>query len=88
MILRYWDIDMKDYPDIRIFGNWGYEILKTLNIEKPIKMNKDILWYGIIVKLQIWYIKLFKFLDINVAGYCDIDILDNEILDYWDDGIL
>ena len=45
MILRYWDIDMKDYPDIRILGNWGYEIFMTLNIDISIKMNKDILIY-------------------------------------------
>ena len=38
--------------------------------------------------LKILYSELYKFIDINVAGYCYIDILDNEILDYWDDGKL
>ena len=44
--------------------------------------------YGSIATLQMLYIEIYKFWDINVADYCDIDILENEILDYWDDGIL
>ena len=38
--------------------------------------------------LKSLYIELYKLLDINVAGYCDIDILVNKIIDYWDDGKL
>ena len=44
--------------------------------------------YGNNMTMQILYIELYIFLDINVAGCCDIDILDNGILDYWDYGIL